>query len=132
VLDGPLRHVMEFTHSHFDTSNEEDEAQGWRVAINSTGVQVTKDDNPEDSASPADDGLSRSGRLLNRAEAVAAGDLHITTDFDNGARTTQTLIGFGLILGGIGLCLISLVATRYTLMGLKRYVAMNVSLLRGR
>ena len=75
---------------------------------------------------------SRTGRLINRAEAVAAGDVHITTDFDSGARTTQTAIGFGLILGGIALCLAGIVVTRYTVIGLKRYVAMNLSLLRGR
>ena len=69
-------------------------------------------------------------RRVGEIEAVR--HLHITTDFDSGARTSQSLIGFGLILGGIGLCLISIVVTRYTLIGLKRYVAMNVSLLRGR
>ena len=130
ALEGPLRHVMEFTNSHFDADQEEQDIQGWRMAINSMGVQVSKD--PENTDSSGDDNQSRSGRLLNRAEAVATGDLHITTDFDSGARTSQSLIGFGLILGGIGLCLISIVVTRYTLIGLKRYVAMNVSLLRGR
>ncbi|HEX8406778.1 MAG TPA: hypothetical protein VF670_19295, partial [Duganella sp.] len=70
--------------------------------------------------------------LIDRAEAVASGDVHITTDFDKGARTTQTAIGFGLILGGIALCLAGIVVTRYTVIGLKRYVAMNLSLLRGR
>ncbi len=130
ALEGPLRHVMEFTNSHFD-GNEEEDIQGWRMAINNMGVQVSKDPDSADSNS-GDENLSRSGRLLNRAEAVATGDLRITTDFDSGARTSQSLIGFGLILGGIGLCLISIVVTRYTMIGLKRYVAMNVSLLRGR
>lgn len=130
ALEGPLRHLMAFTNTHFDTQDEEEEAQGWRVTIDSMGVQVNKDD--PDAQRGADEGLSRSGRLLNRAEAVAAGDVFITTDFDSGARTTQSLIGFGLILGGIGLCLISIVLTRYTIIGLKRYAAMNLSLLRGR
>ena len=83
------------------------------------------------SAPDSDEQLSRSGRLLNRAEAVAAGDLHITTDFDRGARTTQTLVGFGLILGGIAFCLLSIVLSRYTVLGLKRYAAANLALLRG-
>ncbi|WP_432377647.1 DUF1700 domain-containing protein [Duganella sp. P38] len=129
ALEGPLRHIMEFTNSHFDTRAEAEQAQGWRVSIDSMGVQVNKDD-PD--TPRGDEGLSRSGRLLNRAEAVATGDVFITTDFDSGARTTQSLIGFGLILGGIGLCLISIVLTRYTIIGLKRYAAMNMSLLRGR
>ncbi|RFP13572.1 MULTISPECIES: DUF1700 domain-containing protein [unclassified Duganella] len=131
ALEGPLRHVMEFTNSHFD-QNEEEDIQGWRMAINNMGVQVSKDPDSTDNSNSGDENLSRSGRLLNRAEAVATGDLRITTDFDSGARTSQSLIGFGLILGGIGLCLISIVVTRYTMIGLKRYVAMNVSLLRGR
>jgi uncharacterized membrane protein len=130
ALEGPLHHLMEYTNSRFDSQEEEDAANGWRVAINSMGVQVNKEAAADD-APPPDENLSRSGRLLNRAEAVAAGDLHITTDFDSGARTTQTLLGFGLILGGIALCLLSLVLTRYTMVGIKRYAAMNVSLLRG-
>ncbi|WP_373986802.1 DUF1700 domain-containing protein [Duganella sp. BuS-21] len=130
ALEGPLRHIMEFTDAHFASAEDEEEAQGWRVSINNMGVQVNQD---AAEVRPADEeGLSRSGKLLNRAEAVAAGDVHITTDFDSGARTTQSLIGLGLILGGIGLCLISVVLTRYTVIGLKRYAAMNASLLRGR
>ncbi|MYM35153.1 DUF1700 domain-containing protein [Duganella sp. FT94W] len=130
ALEGPLRHVMEFTNTHFDTQAEEEQAQGWRVSIDSMGVQVHKDE--PDNAPAADDSQSRSGRLLSRAEAVAAGDVFITTDFDSGARTMQSLIGFGLIFGGIGLCLLSIVLTRYTVIGLRRYAAMNISLLRGR
>ncbi len=132
ALEGPLRHVMELTNAHFDNRQEEEDAQGWSVAINSMGVQVNKDQPADDSATSGDEKLSRSGRLLNRAEAIASGDVHITTDFDSGARTTQSLIGFGMILGGIGLCLVSIVLTRYTMIGLRRYAAMNVSLLRGR
>jgi len=130
ALEGPLHQLMEFTNSHFDTQAEEEDAQGWRVSIDRMGVQLNKD---EVEAAPTDEeGLSRSGRLLNRAESVATGDVVITTDFDSGARTTQSLIGLGLILGGIGLCLVSIVLTRYTVIGMKRYAAMNVSLLRGR
>lgn len=130
ALEGPLHQLMEFTNSHFDTQTEEEDAQGWRVSIDRMGVQVNKDN--ADGAPSDEEGLSRSGRLLNRAESVATGDVVITTDFDNGARTTQSVIGLGLILGGIGLCLLSIVLTRYTVIGMKRYAAMNISLLRGR
>jgi hypothetical protein len=98
------------------------------MAIDKMGVRVSQVD-PGEAPEP---GSSRAGRILNRAEAVANGDLHITTDFDSGARTSQTVIGLGLVLGGIALCLVSLVVTRYTMTGLKRYAAMNVSLLKGR
>jgi uncharacterized membrane protein len=69
--------------------------------------------------------------VLRGAEAVADGAVHITTGMDAGSRTTQTLFGFGLVLGGIALFLLALVITRYTLVGLKRYLHMNLSLLRG-
>jgi uncharacterized membrane protein len=132
-LEGPLHHVMALTHSRFDTKEEEAEAKSWRIAINDMGIQVSKAPDSDDEAG-ADTvrGTSRASRLFDRAEAVASGDVHITTDFDSGARTTQTFIGFGLILAGIGLCLISIVLTRYTVIGLRRYAAMNMSLLRGR
>jgi uncharacterized membrane protein len=50
---------------------------------------------------------------------------------DADSRTTQTLFGFGLVLGGIALFLLSLVVTRYTFVGIKRYIQMNFSLLKG-
>jgi uncharacterized membrane protein len=136
-LEGPLHHVMALTNSRFDTKEEEDAAKGWRVAINDMGVEVSRAPGFEDgkdanAGGRAESRPSRAGRLIDRAEAVASGDVHITTDFDKGARTTQTAIGFGLILGGIALCLAGIVVTRYTVIGLKRYVAMNLSLLRGR
>lgn len=134
-LEGPLHHVMALTHSRFDTKEEEAEAKSWRIAINDMGIQVKKAPDSETEAAAddeADQDTSRTSRLIDRAGAVASGDVHITTDFDSGARTTQTLIGFGLILGGIGLCLIGIVLTRYTVIGLRRYAAMNMSLLRGR
>lgn len=130
ALEGPLRHVMAYTSSHFDTDEEQQASEGWRMTIDSMGVQLHQDEDTPRSQN-GDDSLSRGGRLLNRAEAVAAGDLHITTDFDNGARTTQSLIGFGLILGGIGFCLLAVVLSRYTIIGLKRYAAANLALLRG-
>jgi hypothetical protein len=41
------------------------------------------------------------------------------------------VLGFGLVLGGIVLLLLSLVVSRYTLVGARRYVEMNFSLLKG-
>jgi hypothetical protein len=41
------------------------------------------------------------------------------------------VVGFGMVLGGIALFLLSLVVTRYTAVGIKRYVQMNFSLLKG-
>jgi len=130
ALQGPIRQVMALTNSRFDTREEEEEAMGWKVAITGRGIQVFRD---SDAGGAGNDAAtaSRNARIWDRAEAMATGDMTITTDFDGGARTTQTLIGLGLVLGGIGLCLVCIVLTRYTVVGMRRYAAMNVSLLRG-
>ena len=62
---------------------------------------------------------------------MAEGGVHITSDLDNESRATQTAVGIGLVLLGIVLTLVSIVITRYSLIGLKRYIQMNASLLRG-
>jgi hypothetical protein len=77
----------------------------------------------------ADD--KRSVRVIKRAESVASQGIVVSTDMDDGSRATQTLFGFCVLLGGIILLLISLVVTRYTFIGLKRYIEMNFSLLKG-
>lgn len=130
ALQGPIRQVIALTNSRFDTREEEEEAMGWKVAITGRGIQVFRD---SDAGGAGNDAAtaSRNARIWDRAEAMATGDMTITTDFDGGARTTQTLIGLGLVLGGIGLCLVCIVLTRYTVVGMRRYAAMNVSLLRG-
>ncbi|MBW8901186.1 MAG: hypothetical protein JF619_24405, partial [Massilia sp.] len=73
----------------------------------------------------------RHSRALRGAEALADSTLRISTDMDAESRTTQTLFGLGLVLGGIALFLLSLVITRYTFIGIRRYVQMNRSLLKG-
>ncbi len=73
----------------------------------------------------------RSTRVIRRAESVADNGIVISTDMDDESRATQTIIGFGLVLGGIILLLLSLVVTKYTIIGVKRYVQMNLSLLKG-
>ena len=69
--------------------------------------------------------------MLKRAEAVAGRGLHISTDLDAGARTTQTLFGLSMVVGAIFLFLLCLVVTKYTVIGIKRYIEMNFSLLKG-
>ncbi|UGQ48509.1 DUF1700 domain-containing protein [Massilia endophytica] len=125
VFDGPLRHVYdEDGEAHY-------ERLPTRVSIGADGIQVSQDPSPELRAE-MDDETSRSGKLLDRAEAMADSGVRISIDPDNESRATQTLIGGGLIVGGIALFLLSLVVTRYTLSGIKRYVQMNRTLLRGR
>jgi uncharacterized membrane protein len=115
VLGGPLRHVT------FSDDGSAESTQT-RVSIGEHGIQVYQDKVPlADQSTPDERG----------AEAMAARGIHITTDTEAGSRTTQTLLGLGLVLGGIVLFLLSLVVTKYTFIGIKRYVQMNFSLLRG-
>lgn len=70
-------------------------------------------------------------RVIKRAESMASKGITISTDSDDDSRATQTLFGFSMVLGGIVLLLLSLVVTRYTFIGIKRYIEMNFSLLKG-
>jgi uncharacterized membrane protein len=129
VLDWPSRLV------HVDEGG----SRRLRVEIGDHGIQVhperpqraAGDAEPEDNDDEGGDGPRAHSRVLRGAEAVADGAVHITTGMDAQSRTTQTLFGFGLVLGGIALSLLALVITRYTMVGLKRYLHMNWSLLRG-
>lgn len=121
VLDGPLRHIF----IHDDDGGERRET---RITIGDTGIEVDHLPGPVKSEPEAP---GASSRMMERAEALAGGGIRISTDMDRDARTTQTVFGVGMLLGGIAIFLLSLVVTRYTLIGIKRYIAMNVSLLKG-
>lgn len=118
VLDKPLRHVAG------DTDGARRPAQT-RVAIGPNGILVD-----QDPASSADD-EERGSRVIRGAEKVAGTRIEVVSGMDEESRTAQTLVGIGMVLGGIVLFLLSLVVTRYTLIGIKRYVQMNLSLLKG-
>lgn len=102
-------------------------AQGQvRIDIGATGIQVTTDGDDEGAAPDAKtDGLPE--RRHGRANTV-----RITTGMDAESRTTQTVFGIGMILGGTLLFLLSLAAGRASWIGLTRYLQMNRALLRGR
>jgi uncharacterized membrane protein len=122
LLDLPTRFVQ--------IDDDDDNAKRQlRVQIDDTGIHVH-----EEGAGPRpgdDTDTHETSRLRRGAEVVAGNTLHVTTDMDADSRTTQTLFGFGLVLGGIALFLLSLVVTRYTFVGIKRYIQMNFSLLKG-
>jgi len=106
-----------------------------RVTISEKGIHVFEeqadaDDTPTSSASETDSRRTTMG-VIRGAEAVAERQIQITTDLDPDSRATQTLFGCGLILGAIALFLLALVISKYTLIGIRRYVRMNLSLLRG-
>jgi uncharacterized membrane protein len=143
VLGGPLRHFMA---SHNDTM--EANAQT-KVRIDDDGVHIFEEAIPEpapaedrndagsraraEAGSDADpaDGDDDAAPVIKRAEAMAGHGIRISTGMDAGSRTTQTLFGLAMVLGAIILFLLSLVVTKYTIVGIKRYIDMNFSLLKG-
>lgn len=128
VLDGPLRYMLIHDNDDGDDRGET------RITIGDTGIEVHNVPGPARNAPDGADEAetpNTSSRVMERAEALAGGGIRISTDLDRDARTTQTIFGMGMLLGGIGIFLLSLVVTRYTLIGIRRYIAMNVSLLKG-
>ena len=127
VLDWPSRFV---------TIDDDGRGRQMRIEIGDRGIIVKQerpqvaDPLPPENRTDLDDRRERS-RALRGAEALADSTLRISTDMDAESRTTQTLFGLGLVVGGIALFLLSLVITRYTFVGARRYVQMNRSLLRG-
>lgn len=129
VLNNPL-HRIEILESGGRRADDESgrEDTRTRISIGKQGIQVYEDDAPGPAAGEGDPG---SRAVIRRAEEVADAGIRITTGMDGESRTTQTFFGLAMVLGGILLFLLSLVITKYTFIGLKRYLKMNLSLLRG-
>ncbi|MBB5369899.1 MULTISPECIES: DUF1700 domain-containing protein [unclassified Janthinobacterium] len=124
VLDGPLRHII--------IQDDGDAPRETRIVIGDTGIRVYKSPDSNEQSNGDDSGDPQSSsRVMEKAEVLAGGGIRISTDMDRDARTTQTVIGMAIVVGGIILFLLSLVVTRYTLIGIRRYIAMNISLLKG-
>ena len=152
-LDGPLHHI--FTDDKADTrgdvqtkvnigeggihifSERDKGSEKGSENPDSAAVTVTIPPSAPDEATDAAEGEAkgeadrRSVRVIKRAESVVNNGVLVSTDMDDESRITQTVIGLALVLGGIILLLLSLVVTRYTVIGIKRYIDMNVSLLKG-
>lgn len=109
-----------------------DDSNRTRISITETGIQVSQEKTPDVAGDPdtPDSDPAATPRVVRSAEAVAGRGLHISTDLDESSRITQTLLGLAMVLGGILLFLLGLVASRYTLLGLQRYLQMNLSMLR--
>lgn len=105
-----------------------------RVEISERGIEVSQEQAPQQETAPADDEAAEeraTPRVVRGAEAVAGRGLHISTDVDEGSRAIQAVIGLVMVVGGIALFLLGIAASRYTVVALKRYLRMNLSLLRG-
>ena len=126
VLDGPLRHFV-------INGKDMGDAQT-KVTIGDTGIRVFQDKAPDTlppSHATDDADAEPAPEVIRRAEEVAGRGIHISTDLDAGSRTTQTFFGLAMVVGAIILFLLCLVVTKYTFIGLKRYIEMNFSLLKG-
>ncbi len=64
-------------------------------------------------------------------EQVGNAGFTFAQDLDDASRPVQSFLGLGMILGGIMALLLSVLMTRYTLVGIRRYIDMNLSLLKG-
>jgi uncharacterized membrane protein len=123
-----------------DSDGSERNAQT-HISIGETGIHISGDrprrdpvpaaQLPADADIEADTDTPRTAQVIRRAEAVAGRAIRITTDVDAASRTTQTAFGLMMVIGSILLFLLSLVISKYTLLGLKRYFQMNLSLLKG-
>jgi len=127
ILSAPLTRMI-------ITDDGESVESQTRVTIGANGIHVFDEPAPgavpEDPDARAERG-DRNSRFMRGAEAVAERKIQITTELDPGSRTTQVALGCALVLGGIALFLLSIVLTKYTLQGIRRYVNMNLSLLKG-
>ena len=154
VLGGPLRH---FISSDDDAGSSKAQT---KVRIDEEGVHIfeeniaeplpppanrngaahesTNESTNESTSESANERAADAGRddaatapVIKRAEAMAERGIRISTGMDAGARTTQTVIGLSMVVGAIILFLLSLVVTQYSIVGIKRYIDMNFSLLKG-
>lgn len=126
VLTGPFHELIANEESlRSDTTQT-------RVSISESGVRVFQESS--DDQTPSDDepeGPDHASKVIQHAEAVAGRGLHVSTSLDDGSRATQAVFGIGMVLAGILLFLLGLVVTKYTLIGIKRYLEMNLALLKG-
>jgi uncharacterized membrane protein len=123
VFDGPLRYIV---------GGDVPEGARTRVSIGDRGIEVTQDKDAGADAEPGSDpGAGDTARVVRRAERMVGGGIRISSDMDEDSRVTQTVLGLSMVLGGIVLFLASIVVTRYAALGVKRYLQMNLSLLRG-
>lgn len=127
VLDGPLRHFV-ISDDDAVASNSQT-----KVTIDDEGVRIFQEKLPGQPAPPAADTPedADAAPVIRRAEAVAGHGIRISTGMDAGSRATQTLFGLSMVIGAIILFLLGLVVTKYTIVGIKRYIDMNFALLKG-
>lgn len=129
VLDGPFRELIS------DWDGDADTPRQTKILIGEDGINISQEPKAaaaDAAATDADVDSGDTSDVIRKAEALANHGLHISTDSAHGSRTTQALFGIAMLIGGIAIFLTGLVVTKYTLVGARRYIEMNFSLLRGR
>jgi uncharacterized membrane protein len=119
VFPQPLRHVV----IHNDGGRSGDAT----VTIGANGIQVSEQKSAVDEPDGGEDTPDVARVVRNKGD----GRIHVFTEMDARTRPAQMAAGGGLVIGGIALLLMALVVTRYTFIGIKRYLQMNLSLLKG-
>ena len=109
-------------HYHRHHRGSDDDGGTTRVTINEGGLQVFKQ---------KQDAGGDPSKVIHHEDTVAGRGVQVYTDLDEDSRTTQSLVGMSMVVGGIVAFLLSLVVTNYAFVGIKRYIQMNISLVKG-
>jgi uncharacterized membrane protein len=125
VLTGPFHEYINNSESGSGADTQT------RVSISESGVRFSQESSDEKVRGDEEDDEESASKVIKHAEAVAGRGVHISTSLDDGSRATQSFFGIGMVLAGILLFLLGLVVTKYTFIGIKRYLEMNFSLLKG-
>ena len=107
-------------------ADAERDANAAEASANASAERAADDGADPDAAGNATATSPRRG-----VHTLDDGSVRISTGMDAESRTGQTVFGIGMVLGGIALFLLALVVTRASLSGLRRYLQMNLALLRG-
>ncbi len=114
VFDTPGEHVETVRFDNGNVTSKQkttQETHQIKVEINDTGLQV------------------HHASMEGKATATGTKLIEIGTDPAD-SSVLQALKGVGMMLGGIALFLLSLVVSKYTFIGIKRYAQMNFSMLK--
>jgi len=109
VIDGPIRHVIMQKHGDDPAGNAHGRLS---IQIGADGIRISPEPGPHDED-------------IGHGTIVVGGDR-----MDVDSRGVGAMKGIGLILGGIALVLLSMVMTRLTWLGLRRWGRMNLKILR--
>lgn len=127
-LAGANEIVFSSPNVHYEDGREVRRGEVTRVTIGHDGVNVHKE---QDSDALGDAEADAPSRVIRHEETVAGRGIRVYTDLDTHSRTTQSLVGLAMVAGGIIVFLLCLVVSNYAFIGLRRYIDMNLSLIRG-